>query len=103
RQLVREVGGDLTVTSQPGAGARFLVTLPIGTLAPGPTPEAVAPAAGATHPLAGVRVLLVDDEEPVRRPIPRFLARRGPVVIEAADGEEALERLNGEPVDVILA
>jgi CheY-like chemotaxis protein len=25
------------------------------------------------------------------------------VVIEAADGEEALERLNGEPVDVILA
>ncbi|PYP73741.1 MAG: hypothetical protein DMD41_04530 [Gemmatimonadetes bacterium] len=103
RQLVREVGGDLTVTSHPGAGARFVVTLPIGTLAPAPIPEPAAPAAAPTYPLAGVRVLLVDDEEPIRRPIARFLARRGAVVTEAADGVAALELLNGEPVDVILA
>ena len=45
----------------------------------------------------------MDDEEPIRRPIARFLARRGAVVTEAADGVAALELLNGEPVDVILA
>ena len=103
RQLVREVGGDLTVTSQPGAGARFVVTLPIGALAPAVAPEPTAPTAAPTHPLTGVRVLLVEDEEGIRRPIARFLTRRGALVIEAGDGVEALTLLDGEPVDVILA
>ncbi len=105
RQLVREVGGDLTVTSQPGAGARFVLTLPIGSLAPA-APEPATPAAAPAappHPLTGVRVLLVDDEEAIRRPIARFLTRRGALVIEAGDGVQALDLLDGERVDVILA
>ncbi len=105
RQLVREVGGELTVTSRPGDGARFVVSLPLGTLAPAlappPVPEPALPVAALARSLAGVRVLLVDDEEPIRRPIARFLSRRGAVVIEAADGVEALERLDDD-VDVVL-
>jgi CheY-like chemotaxis protein len=49
-------------------------------------------------------VLLVDDEELIRRPMARFLTKRGAVITEAGDGQAALERLTGgfEP-DVILA
>jgi CheY-like chemotaxis protein len=53
--------------------------------------------------LSGVRVLLVDDEELVRRPLARFLAKRGAIVTEAGDGLQALERLTGEEPHVILA
>ena len=54
--------------------------------------------------LAGIRVLLVDDEELIRRPMGRFLVKRGADVLDAGDGAAALERLKGgfEP-HVILA
>jgi CheY-like chemotaxis protein len=50
-----------------------------------------------------VRILLVDDEEGVRRPMAKFLNRRGAEVYEAGDGMQALALLDGQPVDVILA
>jgi len=48
-------------------------------------------------------VLIVEDEEAVRRPMVRFLTRRGAEVDEAADGVEGLARLRARPADVILA
>jgi len=47
---------------------------------------------------------LVDDEELIRRPMARFLGKRGAEVTEAGDGVAALERIRGgfEP-QVILA
>src|SRR3989449_6681461 len=53
--------------------------------------------------LDGLRVLLVDDEEGVRRPMARFLTRRGAAVDEASDGEAALAQLGLHEPDVILA
>jgi CheY-like chemotaxis protein len=47
--------------------------------------------------------LLVDDEDMIRRPIVRFLSRRGAEVTEAGDGLQALERLAGFEPHVILA
>ncbi len=110
RQIAREAGGDLALTSAPGEGARFVLSLPVEEPAaePPPTPGA-APGPRASGPmravasLAGLRVLIVDDEEAVRRPMARFLARRGAHVDEAGDGEEALAHLGTEPADVILA
>lgn len=40
------------------------------------------------------RVLLVDDEEEVRKPIKLSLARAGFEVVEAADGDQAIKALN---------
>jgi DNA-binding response OmpR family regulator len=48
-------------------------------------------------------VLLIDDEEAIRRPLARFLGRRGATVVEAADGEEALATLERTEPDIILA
>jgi len=113
RQIAREAGGDLALTAPPGFGARFILSLPVAAssasasvppaeAAPAP-PAAPAPAPPAVGSLAGVRVLIVEDEEAVRRPMVRFLTRRGAEVDEAADGVEGLARLRAQPANVILA
>jgi len=128
RQIAREAGGDLVLSAAPApvpaAGARFVLSLPAAfTPTPTPTttpippapPAATPPAAQAASPspaaapgpraasLAGIRVLIVDDEEGVRRPMARFLKRRGAEVEEAVDGVDGLARLRVQPADVILA
>src|SRR5438128_10037155 len=116
RQIAREAGGDLALVSAPGGGARFSLSLPrapatsepvavqagaAGSAPPPGTPGGGrAPGAGAS--LAGVRVLIIEDEEGVRRPMARFLARRGAEVEEAADGVDGLVRLSARAPDVIL-
>jgi CheY-like chemotaxis protein len=112
RQLVREAEGELDVVKHDGPGARFMVWLPSARQAvptapvampQAATPEASAPASPKLS-LEGIRVLLVDDEELIRRPMARFLSKRGAEIKEAGDGLAALERLNeGYDPQVILA
>jgi DNA-binding NtrC family response regulator len=53
---------------------------------------------------SGVSVLVVDDEDAVRRFATRVLARDGYTVIGAQDGAEALELFqNGNPPDVVVS
>ena len=42
------------------------------------------------------RILIAEDEEPLRTLIKRALAEEGHVVVETADGSEALDRLQSE-------
>src|SRR5216117_158846 len=93
RQLVREAQGelDLVKASEPrgaGGGASFLVWLPSTReavpTAPVAAPQAApAPAPDAAKSLSGIRVLLVDDEELIRRPMSRFLNKRGAEIRDA--------------------
>ncbi len=105
RQVAREAGGDLVLAPSPGGGARFVLSLPVASGAVGTAPASadVAQPTQAVPSLAGVRVLIVEDEEPVRRPMLRYLARKGAQVEEASDGAEALTLLHQRPADVILA
>ena len=48
------------------------------------------------------RILVVDDEQQIRRMLVTCLTRAGHEVIEAADGEEALQHYADEPVDLIV-
>lgn len=53
----------------------------------------------------GCHVLIVDDERAVRRYVARILQHDGHTVSEAADGDEALELLNGGgvPVELVIS
>ena len=105
RLAVREYGGEVAYEPPPGGGARFVVSLPAeapAVQAPAPA-RAPARADGTARPsLAGLRVLIVDDEELLRLSLARFLTRRGMVVREASDGVAALELLAEGPSDVIV-
>jgi signal transduction histidine kinase len=112
RQLVREAEGELDLVKHAEPGAKFMVWLPTTrqvvptapAAAPQPTPVPPSPPAAPAKSLAGVRVLLVDDEELIRRPMARFLGKRGAEIREAGDGQAALERLQeGFEPHVILA
>jgi CheY-like chemotaxis protein len=73
-------GGSLTLLDSP-SGARFRLTLPAHV-------DAGAAAAGKAG--AGVRALVVEDDEPTRKLIARLLEKRGYEVIEADTGEAAM-------------
>jgi signal transduction histidine kinase/CheY-like chemotaxis protein len=110
RQLVREAEGELDLVTLPEPGARFLMWLPsAGAAVPRDPVETPQPAAPRASPapglsLAGIRILLLDDEELVRRPMMRFLSTRGAELREAGDGVAAFEQLGtGFQPDVILA
>jgi signal transduction histidine kinase len=107
RQIVREMGGDLALAPKlDGEGARFVATFPLAhpeLMAPersdGQTPAPIA----NTRALLGLRVLLVEDEEAVRRPVARYLARRGADTAEAANGRDAIAHIAIVRPDVIVA
>jgi CheY-like chemotaxis protein len=97
--IVAEHGGEIRVDSEVGKGAAFAVELPRAPAAP-------PGAAGGGSTPRPLRVLVVDDEAPIRRSLARYLERRGHRVDEASDGREALARVQeagAAPYDVILA
>ena len=99
RGHVTSAGGRVLVKSQPGLGATFTVIFPRADAAAESSPAApVRRAAGG----AGARVLLVEDDETVRRVTARMLERKGYRVSQARSGEEALELLVGAEVEVDL-
>jgi hypothetical protein len=86
--IVTHAGGNLEISSVPGEGTSVDVFLPAtdaDALEHPPSEDGEAPTA------AGETILVVEDEDAVRRLTCRILARRGYEVVEACDGPSALE------------
>ncbi|MGA2382049.1 MAG: PAS domain-containing protein [Gemmatimonadales bacterium] len=90
--IVKQSGGFIWVDSEPGKGTAFRIYLPAVDDAARPAeaggdarPRDVPTAAGTET------ILLVEDEEAVRKVAREALHRRGYSVLEAADAERALE------------
>ena len=102
RQIVRRRGGAVWASSEPGAGAIFHVCLPRVYAS---RAESSIPSPIAAPPQRGVEtVLVVEDEESVRRLLSAGAAMRGYQVLEAADGEQALAlfREDGAGIQLVL-
>ncbi|HET6765720.1 MAG TPA: ATP-binding protein, partial [Longimicrobiaceae bacterium] len=85
--IVRQSGGAICVESSPGGGTRFSVFLP--RIAAGGEGDA-APAAAAEPRAGSETVLVVEDEDAVRRLAGRVLRRYGYTMLEASSGHEAM-------------
>jgi two-component system cell cycle sensor histidine kinase/response regulator CckA len=95
--VVKQAEGQVTVYSQPNCGTIFEVYLPLAT---GPVIEQVC-----ARPLMGSEtILLVDDEEGVRKLCCAVLEANGYNVLEAGDAQSALASYdkNGHKVDLLL-
>jgi two-component system cell cycle sensor histidine kinase/response regulator CckA len=88
--IVERAGGFITVESEPGQGAAFIVHLPRADRGAEP---AAQPASQPDRPLAGTEtVLLVEDNELLRRLLEEALLGSGYTVLSARDGVDALEQ-----------
>jgi two-component system, cell cycle sensor histidine kinase and response regulator CckA len=98
--LAHSLGGTVVVDSAPGLGSRFHMYLPASTSAVPLAAITEAP----TVPMRGVgdrpAVILADDEAGLREMLRMVLEHEGYNVIEAANGEEAIERFTARRHDV---
>jgi two-component system cell cycle sensor histidine kinase/response regulator CckA len=96
--ILRQSGGYLTVESRPGEGTCFRLYLPRVEEAAPETARLPDPA-----PIAAAGpILLVEDEEPLRRLAERTLRRKGYEVAVAEDAESALALLDAGLVPGLL-
>jgi PAS domain S-box-containing protein len=112
RQLVQMHGGTVLAESPgEGKGATFTVSLPareLTTAVAGPAmlrirDEKKPPANDAPSSIAGMRVLVVDDEAEMRKLISTILRAAGASVVTAGSAAEAFELLAAQSFDALVS
>ena len=102
REIVQRCGGSICVQSEPGKGSSFKVYLPrsaAGPAARSPRPSVRENAGG------GETVLVVDDDDAVRKLVRRILAECGYAVLDAAAPGQATALCDGHagPIHLLIA
>jgi two-component system cell cycle sensor histidine kinase/response regulator CckA len=103
---IKQANGWISHASPPGGGAVFRIFLPEAGPVLDLEPTSAAPVRTAPRDLSGAgRILLVEDEPLVRGIAARLLRTRGYEVLEAADGEAALEICKAEDgrIDLMIS
>jgi PAS domain S-box-containing protein len=101
KRLVELMGGNMSVVSEQGAGTTvaFALCFEVDTVLAPPVP----PAAGnVALGLAGVRILLAEDDAVSAMAALAILRKGGAWVTHVGDGQGVLEALRREPYDLIL-
>jgi two-component system, NtrC family, sensor kinase len=101
--IVKAHGGTIEIAETGPEGTTFRVRLPGASARAGtrPTPnDAAMPV--LRSPLAGIRLLFVDDEATLRSGMEAFGRLRGFTVVTASDGAEALSHTRSSGVDAVV-
>ncbi|MET4699017.1 PAS domain S-box-containing protein [Constrictibacter sp. MBR-5] len=99
--FVKQSGGHVTIDSAPQRGATVTIYMPRARSAEQPERERPGPSGDAAG--SGETVLVVEDDPGVRRQAVDKLVALGYRVIEASDGNAALQRLAADdPIDLLF-
>jgi two-component system, cell cycle sensor histidine kinase and response regulator CckA len=97
--IVQQIGGRIDVASRLGVGTTIHIALPAVDSRPAPRTEAPHPPRLAGH----FTILVIEDQEPLRRLIGRLLREAGHSVFEASDGRHALATVAQlPPLDLLV-
>jgi two-component system cell cycle sensor histidine kinase/response regulator CckA len=97
--IVKQSGGDIWVSSEPGQGTTLTILIPRELAITAATPESSAP----QRRVAGTEtVLVVEDEEALREVVRRTIDRAGYKVLTASGGDEAFETSAAHPGEIHL-
>lgn len=97
--IVKQSGGNIWVYSEEGKGTTFRIYLP---RASEPLQKLPKPAAGIELPGGSETILLAEDDDRVRRLALQILEAQGYQVLEASNGEEAIQLCNRHFGDIRL-
>ncbi len=104
RHLVELHGGQVNVASDGvGKGTELTVTIPLlaeGTFGAGASER---PPTGALSTLAGIRVVVVDDEQDARDLVTAVLEQAGAVVTSVGSAEEAMHAIAERPPSLLVS
>ncbi len=95
--IIERHEGSISVVSQPGRGAIFTIDLPAVV----PESSSAQPSAPADE-ITRLRILVVDDEKPVRETLAEMLVAVNHQVELAGSGQEAVEKMRRDAFDFVF-
>ena len=100
--IVQEHGGRIRLESKSAGGASFYVELPVSGTKLTTEPVRRSQLASSKESVAGEAILVVEDESQLANAVVDALTDAGYVVDHAADGEEALGKIDERAFDLVI-
>jgi signal transduction histidine kinase/BarA-like signal transduction histidine kinase len=98
KELAFLMGGDIQLSSEPGKGSMFTLTLPLPSA---PVPAVVAEPSQAAV-MGNLRILLVEDDDTISQVVSQMLSADGHTVTGTRNALEAMTRTAQEAFDMVF-